>query len=140
VPDVFALDTNVYVHALRTPQRLALLKRFLLRVGTRVRMHAMVALELRAGARSGAHQEAVEALLAPYAERERLVVPTYEAYLHAGRVIASVGAGTSDAIVAASCRESNVVLVTGDADYGSIQKRLRGFRFLTPARAFGDGW
>ena len=138
--DVFALDTNVYVHALRTPERLALLKRFLLRVGTRVRMHAMVALELRSGARTSAHQEAVEALLAPYAERGRLVVPTYDAYLQAGRVIASVGAGTSDAIIAASCREAKVVLVTGDADYGSIQKRLRGFRFVTPLRAFGDGW
>ena len=141
--DLFALDTNVYIHALREPSALARLQRFMLRVGTRLRVNAVVALELRAGARTSAQERAVEALLSPYARRERVVVPGVGAFVQAGRVIASLatheamtaaaGSFTNDALLAASCREAGVVLITQNhRDFSAIQRHLRGFRFSDP--------
>ncbi|MDB4874972.1 MAG: Ribonuclease VapC [Gemmatimonadetes bacterium] len=140
--DIYALDTNVYVNALRNADRLAKLKRFLMRAGTRLRVHAVVALELRAGARTPAHDDAVARLLSPYAERERVVVPSFDAFSQAGRVLAALGVRervvladapgslTNDAVLAASCRETGVVLVTENhKDFAAIQRHLRGFRF-----------
>jgi len=100
----------------------------------------VVALELRAGARTPAQERAVEALLSPYALRERVVVPGFDAFVQAGRVIASLatrevmtaaaGSFTNDALLAASCREAGVVLITQNhRDFSAIQRHLRGFRF-----------
>jgi predicted nucleic acid-binding protein len=143
VADLFALDTNVYLRAVRDPGARVRLKRFLLRGGHRVRLSAVVGLELRAGARTPAQQRAVDALLSPYASRDRLVVPSFEAFTQAGRVIAALAARerrtqpapsfTNDALLATSCRESGVVLVTEDhGDFAAIQRHLRGFRFVAP--------
>jgi len=142
VPDAYALDTNVYIRALRDADRLLRLKRFLLRAGMRLRVPAVVALELRAGARTPVHAGAVEALLAPYAQRGRVLVPSFEAFVQAGRVLAALGGRprafawppppsvTNDALLAASCREARVVLLTeNSADFSAIQRHLRGFRF-----------
>lgn len=141
--DLYALDTNVYIRALRDPAARVRLKRFLLRAGHRVRLSAVVALELRAGARSPAQERAVEALLSPYARRERVVVPGFDAFAQAGRVVAALATRermtqpapsfTNDVLLASSCRESGVVLVTeNQGDFASIQRHLRGFHFATP--------
>src|SRR5947209_7174923 len=79
VAEALALDTNVYIRAFRDPEYLARLKRFRVRVGMRVRFHAVVALELRAGVHDERQHAALEALLAPYASRERVIVPSFEA-------------------------------------------------------------
>ena len=143
--DVYALDTNVYIRALRDARQLAVLKRFLVRNGTRVRINAMVALELRSGARTDAHASAVEDLIRPYATRERVVVPSFEAFVQAGRVLSALAekerlsaayapALTSDAIIAASCREADVTLITENTrDFAAIKRQLRGFRFVDSA-------
>ena len=144
--DLYALDSNVYINALRDPARLALLKRFLIRSGTRLRMAAVVAMELRTGARTREQREAVEDLIAPYAERNRVVVPTFEGYVQAGRVLAALAtleriphtavfhALRNDVLLAASCREANVVLVSDNAgDFHRIQRHMRKFRFTEAA-------
>lgn len=148
--DRYALDTNVYVQALRNGVALARLKRFLTRAGHRVELHAVVALELRAGAVSGQHERALDALFAPYVVRSRVTVPTLDACLQAGRVLAALAtkervrlasapAGYShDALIAASCREAGVVLVTDNVrDFAAVQRHLRGFRFVPAAEALG---
>jgi predicted nucleic acid-binding protein len=143
VAALLALDTNVYIHALRNPTALARLKRFMLRAGTRLRVSAVVAMELRAGARSPAQERDVEAMLSPYDRRGQVVVPSFDAFVQAGRVVvalatrermtvaaASLG---NDAILAASCREAEVTLVTANQrDFSAIQRHLRGFRFSDP--------
>jgi predicted nucleic acid-binding protein len=145
VAELYTLDSNVYIHALRDAAALARLKRFMLRVGTRLRMSAVVALELRAGARTAAQERAVETLLAPYALRERIMLPSFDAFLQAGRVIAALatrermavaaGSFTNDVILASACRESDVVLVTENLrDFAAIQRHLRGFRFDDPGK------
>lgn len=141
----FALDSNVYVVALRDSAGLAALKRFHLNFGTRTRLHAVVALELRAGVRSPAHASALESLVEPYAERDRVIVPSFEAYLHAGRALSALAdregwqsgdpEALADALLAASCREEKVTLVTANVrHFAALQRQLRGFRF----RAWGE--
>jgi predicted nucleic acid-binding protein len=142
VADVYAFDSNIYIKALRDPRQLAILKRFLVRHGTRVRVNAIVAMELRAGARTDQQAAGVENLVRPYADRERVIVPTFEAFVQAGRVLSALAvrermsaayspALTNDAVIAASCREADVVLVTENtSDFTAIKRHLRGFRVV----------
>lgn len=141
---LYAIDSSVYVAAFRAADRMTALRRFLMRAGTRVRVSAVVARELRAGATSRALEEAVEDLFAPYAVRDRVLVPSFDAYLHAGRVLAAArvrdrypAAAASrsfvrDALLAASCREADATLVTENGtDFARIQRHLRGFRWTS---------
>jgi predicted nucleic acid-binding protein len=148
VADLYALDTNVYITALRDPYRLSQLKRFRVRAATRMRLSAVVALELRAGAISGAHEEAFDALIRPYVDREQVIVPSLDAYLQAGRVFSALATKerlrladaprsfVNDVLIAVSCREASCVLVTENArDFTAIQRHLAGFRFETELSA-----
>jgi predicted nucleic acid-binding protein len=150
VVDRCVLDSNVYIHALRSRDQLARLKRFMLRAGTRLHVHAVVALELRAGAPTKGHELAVESLLAPYADRSRVVVPSFEAFRQAGRLLCALSVKermslatapaslTNDALLAASCREAEMVLVTDNArHFDLIRRHLRGFRFVAPGDVLG---
>lgn len=141
--DLLALDTNVYITALRDADQLVRLKRFLIRAGLKIRVPAVVALELRAGARTGAQRTAVEDLLAAYVARDRVIVPSFTAYAESGRVLAELavhegidlsraGSLVNDVLLAASCREAGAQLITGNArDFAAVQRHLRGFRFTS---------
>lgn len=145
--ELYALDANVYIRALRDRNRLAELKRFLIRTGTRLRVNAVVALELRAGARTPAQAQAVKDLLAPYVGRARVIVPSFDAYVEGGRVLATLGARegvdvsragslVNDVLIATSCREAGVRLVTENAaDFTLLRRHLRGFRFVAASDA-----
>jgi len=144
VPDRWALDTNVYIRALRNRHELADLKRFRVRAQARLLVSAIVALELRAGAPTAAHVTAVDDLLELYVRRDRVIVPSFDAYVQAGRIIATAATKErfplaeaprsfiNDVILATSCRESDVVLVTDNTrDFTMIQRHLKGFRFAS---------
>ena len=145
--DVFALDTNVYIRALRDRDRLVQLKRFLLKAGTRLRLSSVVALELRAGARVPAQERAVSDLIALYTTRDRVIVPSLAAYVEGGRVLAALGARegvdisragslVGDVLIATSCREAAVRLVTENVgDFAAVQRHLRGFRYMAADQA-----
>lgn len=138
---LFALDSNIYIAALCDRERLIRLKRFLIRTGTRLRLSAVVALELRAGARTAAQAEAVQALVEPYDEREQVIVPSFGAYVESGRALAALGAREgvdlsrttalfADALIATSCREAGVTLVTENGrDFAALQRQVRGFKY-----------
>lgn len=145
VADRYALDSNVYIHALRDRDAREELKAFLIRAGTRVVLSAVVAAELRAGAVTEAHETPMKALVGAYRSRGLVLTPAFEAYVEAGRVLAALQprrrsasrrAATpliADVLLATSCRESGVVLVTRNAnDFSRIQRHLRGFRFVPP--------
>jgi predicted nucleic acid-binding protein len=142
--DRWVLDTNIYIKALRNRQELADLKRFRIRARARLLVSAVVALELRAGALTAGHAAAVDDLVKVYTDRARVIVPSFDAYMQGGRVLAAIAMKerlpladaprslVNDVILAASCRESDVVLVTENArDFSMIQRHLKGFRFLT---------
>lgn len=143
--DLFALDTNVYIRALRVRESMVALRSFLLRFGTRVRMNAVVAQELRAGAVTPAHEGAVDDLLGAYTRRERVIAPSFAAHVEAGRVLAALhrsdgiqvsraGSLVNDVLLATSCREAGVCLVTENVgDFAAAQRHLRGFRFVSAA-------
>ena len=144
MPELFAVDTNLYIGALRDPAVALALRRFLVHAGPRIRLHAVVVLELRAGARTLQHRAAVTALLSAYTRRERFVTPSFEAYEQAGRVIADLAEKerfdahatpsiVQDILLATSCREAGVTLVTANhADFTRIGRHLRGFRAVPP--------
>ncbi|MEP7002780.1 MAG: hypothetical protein ABI969_19975 [bacterium] len=145
MPDVYAIDSCVYIPALRNADALAALKQFL-RVGrSRVVIAGVVAMELRAGAPTPDHVNAVEALLTPYALRNRAFGASHAAHKEAGRVLSALVARerivlaqasrslTADVLLATSCRERDVVLITNNnRDFSAIQRHLRGFRFIPP--------
>lgn len=142
--DQYALDSTVYIASLRNADRLQALKRFLLQVGTRIRLHAVVVMELRSGVRTEQQMRALDALFAPDQARGKTIVPTLDAYSHAGRVLSALalreGVNTADsvliagALIAASCREAGAVLVTDNVrHFAALQRHLRGFRFAASA-------
>jgi predicted nucleic acid-binding protein len=145
VPDLFAIDTSVYIRALRNTDALAELKAFRKRAGLRLAVAAVVAMELGAGAITDEHEASVDELVAPYVARGMVLPVSFEACRQAGRVLAALSRHehidlaraarslTNDVLIAASCREAGVVLVTDNArDFSAIQRHLRGFRFVSP--------
>lgn len=145
MPASYAIDTNVYIDASRDRAARADLARFTLRTALRLSLSAVVLMELRAGARSDDQRDGVDALHAVFAGRERLVVPSANAYAQAGRVLADLAehegfalalaprSFINDVLIAASCREHDVVLVTANhRDFAAIGRHLRGFRCVSP--------
>ncbi|MGH7616575.1 MAG: type II toxin-antitoxin system VapC family toxin [Gemmatimonadaceae bacterium] len=145
MPSGFALDTNVYIDALRNRGELGELKTFLSRYGSRVWLLGVVATELAAGALSAEQARAVDSLIHPYASRDRVLGASFSACRQAGRVLAALAMRervrvstaarslTNDVLLAASCREAGVVLVTRNVrDFSKIRTHLAGFRFAAP--------
>lgn len=141
----FALDTNVYIDALRDRAELTALKQFVTRFGLRVWFAGVVATELGAGALTDAQRDAVDDLVRSYATRNRVFGVSFTACREAGRALAGLATRervrlatappslTNDALLAASCREADVVLVTRNfKDFSRLQRQLRGFRFIAP--------
>jgi predicted nucleic acid-binding protein len=142
LPPRFAIDSSVYLAGLRDRDRLLELRGFLARAGFLVLVAGVVALELRAGARTPGQARALDDLLQAYARRNRVIGVSFTALWEAGRVLAQLATRerradlsrlTNDAILAASCREAGVVLITDNArDFTALQRHLRGFRFTAP--------
>lgn len=145
VGELFALDSNLYIGALRDPTARTWLDRFRVRAGPRLRLMAVVALELRAGARTDEQRGALQALIGAHDARGWLVAPGPNAYVEAGRVAADLAVRerfeasraaasfTLDLLLAVSCRDAGITLVTNNAgDFARIARHVRGFRVTTP--------
>ena len=145
MPASYAIDTNLYIAASRDRATRAGLAHFTLRAGLRLYLSAVVVMELRAGARSAEQRAGVESLYAEFAGRVRMVVPSANAYAQAGRVLEELAdregfaratvprSVTNDVLIAASCRERHVELVTANhRDFAAIGRHLRRFRCTAP--------
>lgn len=124
----YALDTNVFIGAMRDADDRDRLKSFhVQRVATEY-LSAVVAMELRVGARTPrAATDLQRIVLNPYETRGRVFAPSYSAFLTAGRLLATLrdhsASLRSDALIAASCRESGITLVTKNSrDFERIRK------------------
>ena len=139
------MDTNVFVDSVRDASAAEGLKQFLAVNLPATYLTAVVVQELRAGARTPEQIAEFETgIVAPFERRKRVILPSLRAFKESGRILAdlavkdkvdarSLGPSfVNDVLIAASCREMGITLMTRDADYRRIARHLKGFRYIRP--------
>jgi predicted nucleic acid-binding protein len=138
----FAIDTNLYIDALRTDTGRVALNAFHASFAPFVHLSAVVLHELRAGVRDRAATTLETNVIAPFERRGRVFAPSYGAWKESGRVLADLfrpadwksvtRSFVNDTLLAMSCREAGVVLVTSTlSDFRRIAA-VRAFDFVPP--------
>jgi len=139
----YLLDTNIWIRALRDPAAQDSLQRFHQIHGPGEYMSSIVAHELRAGVRSAADRRKLERnILDGFARLDRVITPSDTAWQLAGDVFATLAhqdglevsrtakSFGNDVLLALSCRESGVTLVTENRrDFDRIH-RVVAFQFV----------
>lgn len=130
----YALDTNLYVRAFRSESGALELERFFVTFAPAIHLSSVVLHELLAGANTVEKARQIKASIArPLERRGRLFAPSHAAWGRAGEILARMAreeglevgrlpkSFVHDVLLALSCRESGVGLVTGNAkDYERI--------------------
>lgn len=141
----YALDTNVFIDGFRTQEAQADVFAFLNRALPFMFLNAVVMQELAAGARSTqAARDVQQGVFEPFERRGRVFAPSSAAFAESGRVIAAVAAREgwqllddnpslfNDALIAVSCRERGITLITRDGDFKRLSPLVRGFHYAAP--------
>jgi predicted nucleic acid-binding protein len=131
----YVLDTNVFIDGLRDPAVHEDLLHFHRAFAPFEYVSAVVVQELRAGAVTASDGSAVDAMVQPFVRRGRLVTPSFRAWETSGTVIRDIvrheGLDISrlsksfgnDVLLALSCRESGMTLVTSNQrDFARIHR------------------
>jgi predicted nucleic acid-binding protein len=133
----YILDTNLFIEAFRDQSANLELQQFHEAFAPFEYLSAVVAQELRAGARSGDDRRKLERhVLGPFIDAGRLVIPSFRAWQTSGDVLARLARSErlngNDILLALSCREAGMTVVTRNThDFARIQ-RVVSFRFLAP--------
>ena len=140
----FTCDTNVLVDVLRDPSAEQAFRTFLTRFSHLTYLSAVVILELRAGARTARQARVLEReVIQRFTRANRVFSPSADAFSTAGNLLATLARREGwtaqahpslvhDALLAASCRESGITLITRDRDFLRFRNLLRGWRFVRP--------
>jgi predicted nucleic acid-binding protein len=101
--------------------------------------------ELAAGARTPQQARALErSVFRPFERRGRVFAPAAAAFVNSGRLLAAVveregwdaiyenPSLLNDALLASSCRERGITLITRDSDFDRLVPLLGGWRHVTP--------
>jgi predicted nucleic acid-binding protein len=141
----YVLDTNCYIDASHDPEALAALQEFAGRAAPGLYLSSIVAAELRGGARSVRDRKALEdRVFGPFARRDRLVTPSAAAWDALGRTVAVLRDREGlqlaqvprslafDVLLAFSCREQGIVLVTGNTRDMARIRRVFTFAYVAP--------
>jgi predicted nucleic acid-binding protein len=141
----YAFDTNVFIDGFRTEETQADILRFLTRALPFTYLSAVVMQELAAGARTPRAAKAMQdGVFEPFGRRRRVFSPSSAAFVESGRVIARLAARegwqpfdekpslVNDALIAVSCRDVGVTLITKDSDFTRLSTLIRGFRHVAP--------
>jgi predicted nucleic acid-binding protein len=139
----FVFDTNVAIQAARSRDEKDRFTSFIREERGQVWLHATVWFELQVGARSEDEQEALDSFVEPFVETERVLVPSQDAWRHAGRVLARLAEEHGvdvrrssihhDALIAASSRERSFMIITNNvADFELIAPYLGKLTFARP--------
>ena len=140
----YALDSNVFIQAFRDSTRKTELQRFRSAFAPFEHLSAVVAQELRAGARSRESATLLQRHVFDALERRgRIFAPSFLAWKRAGETLARLasleGQGLpgfgrtflNDVLLASSCREAGIVLITDNArDFARIGD-VMPFEFVT---------
>lgn len=141
----YVLDTNLYIGAIRDPDKEAALDAFLERNAPGTYMSAVVMQELRAGAITDASARALDkGIFEVFERRGRVSGPSVLCFKECGRILAALFRQDSvpfkkrprslvnDILIALTCRENGMTLLTDDGDFKIIRPFVRGFSFLAP--------
>lgn len=141
----YVLDTNVFVQADRDRAWAEELATFYATFLPVTFLHAVVVQELLLGAVDARRGRALyEGYVAPFEARQRVVTPTYTSWRRSGEVVAALvqrrrltpgGFGRSflnDVLLAVSCREAGVVLITSNVADFSLIRAVEPVRFAPP--------
>ena len=141
----YTLDTNIFIRSFRDDAENAALQRFHRVFGPFEYLNSVVVQELRAGVVNSRARRLLERhVLQPFRRRDRIFTPSATAWEQAGDILAALRNAdgvdlkriprsfASDIILAVSCRETGIVLVTENTrDFARIQKHIR-FDFTGP--------
>jgi predicted nucleic acid-binding protein len=141
----YILDTNCYVDASRRPEALAALVRFAAWCAPGLYLSSVIAAELRAGARAPRDRRKLEKeVLGPFVRRGRVLTPTRAAWDALGLTLATLREDEGlqlpqvprtfalDILIAYSCREQGITLVTrNERDMVRI-RRVFAFQHVMP--------
>jgi predicted nucleic acid-binding protein len=141
----YTLDTNVFIDGFRNEEAQADVFAFLNRALPFTYLSAVVMQELVAGARTAEAARAVQrGVFEPFERRRRVFAPSSAAFTASGRVLAAVAGREgwqlldenpsllNDALIAASCREQGITLITKDGDFKRLAPFVKGFRCAAP--------
>jgi predicted nucleic acid-binding protein len=140
----YTLDTNIFIRAFRDCKANAELQLFHTAFAPFEYLSAVVVQELRAGTRGKDAAALQRALFDPFERRGRVLTPGYDAWKRTGEVMSVLAAKegleirrvprsfVNDILLAVTCREAGVVLVTDNtADFERI-RRVLPFEFVAP--------
>jgi predicted nucleic acid-binding protein len=148
----YTFDTGIFIDGFRSEEAQAEVFAFLDRALPFTYLSAVVMQELTAGARNALTTRALrKGVIEPFERRRRVFAPSITAFAESGRVVASVASREgwqpldenpsllNDALIAASCREQGITLITKDADFKRLSPFVRGFRHAAPWPAIRRG-
>jgi predicted nucleic acid-binding protein len=141
----YAFDTNIFVDGFRSEEAQAGVFAFLNRALPFTFLSAVVMQELAAGARTPqAGRDVQQGVFEPFERRRHVFAPSSAAFAESGRVLATVAAREgwqlinekpsllNDALIAVSCREQGITLITKDRAFRRLSPFVRGFHYATP--------
>lgn len=141
----YALDTNLYVRAFRNGADAEALERFYAALTPQCYLSSVVLHELLVGANTPTkirqlHQE----IARPFKRTGRLLIPTHRNWEESAEMLACLAREEGlelkkmpkslvhDALLAASCHESGLTLVTDNQDDFARLRRFLRFEFVAP--------
>lgn len=141
----YVLDTNVYIAADRDATWAEDLDRFSSAHLPSIHFHAVVAQELLAGTIDRRRERLVDdSLIRPFERRGRVVVPSFVAWKSAGRIATRLvqrklmnpggfkRSFFNDCVLAASCRERGLTLVTQNRNDFDLIRTVHPFDYTEP--------
>ena len=141
----YTLDTNIFIDGFRSEDAQAEVLAFLNRALPFTYLSAVVMQELSAGARSaGAARDLQRGVFDPFERRRRVFAPSSAAFVESGHVVSVIAASKgwqpfdekpsflNDALIAASCREQGITLITRDGGFKRLAPFVKGFRYASP--------
>ena len=144
-PRKYVLDTNCFVDAARSEPAAAAYEAFAARAAPGLWLSAVVAAELRAGARTARARQTLEReVLASYTRRGRVLAPSAASWDALGTALADLGAREGldlgqvprsfvfDVLIAHTCREAGAVLVSANARDMARIARVFAFEHVAP--------
>ena len=141
----YALDTNLFIAALRNEEANARLLQFHAAFAPFEYLHSVVVQELQAGVKdSGGLRKLERHIFGPFIARGRVITPSFQAWKRSGDVLRDLTrkhalepskvtkSFGNDILLAASCRELGIVLITDNLrDFQRI-RQVFSFDFVPP--------